>query len=57
VDPETFTKAILEWEYAGFFPEYFETPFYRRPGPSVAINGERDDVDDLLPFFNKSPKE
>lgn len=40
--------AILDWEYAGFFPQEFERPFYLRPGPSVALEGEEDDVSQLL---------
>lgn len=52
VDPKTLKiKAIIDWEYAGFFPEYFEAPFYERYGPSVAINGEHDDVSQLLRFL------
>lgn len=53
VDPETLKiTAIIDWEYAGFFPEYFETPFYKRLGPSGAIDGEPDDVPRLLHFLN-----
>lgn len=53
VDPDTLKiRAILDWEYAGFFPEYFEGPFYKRPGPSIAFNGERDDAAELLQFLN-----
>lgn len=52
VDPRTLKiNAIIDWEYAGFFPRYFEAPFYKRPGPSVAINEESDDVPKLLRFF------
>ena len=43
--------AIIDWEYAGFFPEYFEAPFYRRLGPSVAMDGEHGDVPRLLRFL------
>lgn len=53
VDPETLKiNAIIDWEYAGFFPEYFEAPFYKRLGPSGAIDGEPDDVPRLLHFLN-----
>lgn len=53
VDPQTLKiKAIIDWEYAGFFPQYFEAHFYQRYGPSVAINGEQDDVPRLLEFLN-----
>lgn len=53
VDPHTLKiKAIIDWEYAGFFPVYFDYPFYKRLGPSVALEGERDDVPELLRFLN-----
>ncbi|KAL1845357.1 hypothetical protein VTK73DRAFT_626 [Phialemonium thermophilum] len=49
VDPRTLQiKAILDWEYAGFFPAEFEGPFFRRPGPSVALDGEVNDEEHLL---------
>lgn len=52
VDPKTQTiKAIIDWEYAGYFPAEFEGAFYDRIGPSVAINGERDDVSELVAFL------
>ncbi|KAG6843050.1 hypothetical protein H0H93_002442, partial [Arthromyces matolae] len=45
VDEKTYKiKAIIDWEYAGFYPPEFEAEFYLRPGPSGAINGEVDDV-------------
>lgn len=29
VDPQTLKiRAILDWEYAGFYPGYFEGPFW-----------------------------
>lgn len=41
VDPQTLkVKAIIDWEYAGFFPAQFEGMYFRRPGPSVALGGE-----------------
>ena len=49
VDPETLAvKAIIDWEYAGFFPEEFEGMFFRRSGPSVALEGEVNDEKKLL---------
>lgn len=47
---ETFLKinAILDWEYAGFFPPEFDRPFYLRVGPSIALEGEEDDLPKLL---------
>lgn len=58
VNPETLEiKAIIDWEYAGFFPDYFEGHFYERPGPSVALNGEHDDVPKLLQFLRKESRD
>jgi hypothetical protein len=52
VDPQTLKiRASIDWEYAGFFPEHFEWPFYERRGPSVALDGERDDSAELLQFM------
>ena len=49
VDPESLrVKAIIDWEYAGFFPKEFESMFFYRPGPSVALEGEADDTKTLL---------
>lgn len=47
-------KAILDWEYAGFFPQFFEAPFYKRLGPSSAIGDEVDDAPRLLRFLQTS---
>ncbi|KAK2611940.1 hypothetical protein QQS21_002046 [Conoideocrella luteorostrata] len=44
VDPETLkVKAIIDWEYAGFWPKWFEGEFWKRSGPSAALDGEIDD--------------
>lgn len=52
VDPDTLRiRAILDWEYAGFFPARFEFPFYQRLGPSVAVKDEVDDSGELLDFL------
>ncbi|KAJ2894657.1 uncharacterized protein MKZ38_007315 [Zalerion maritima] len=49
VDPMTLKiKAIIDWEYAGFFPAEFEGMFVRRPGPSVALEGEAKDEKAVL---------
>lgn len=49
VDPATLkVKAVLDWEYAGFFPKEFEGMFFCRPGPSVALKGEIKDEKQLL---------
>jgi len=46
--------AIIDWEFAGFYPAYFEMPFYLRldgaPG-SEAIRNEVDDTAQLLEFL------
>lgn len=48
VDPATLKiQAIIDWEYAGFWPEWFEKAFWERSGPSVALDGEVDDTDRL----------
>lgn len=52
VDPATLKiKAIIDWEYSGFYPRFFDWPFYTRLGPSSAIDGERDDSEELLEFL------
>jgi hypothetical protein len=49
VDPVTLkVKAILNWEYAGFYPEQFEGKFFKRVGPLVALDGEENDEVRLL---------
>lgn len=44
-------RAIIDWEYAGFFPERFEWSFYERRGPSLALDGEHEDSAELLQFM------
>lgn len=52
VDPDTLKiNAIIDWEYAGFYPARFEWPFYTRLGPSVAGKDEVDDSLELLDFL------
>ncbi|KAH0038589.1 kinase-like protein, partial [Aureobasidium melanogenum] len=46
-------RAIIDWEYSGFWPEKFESRFYERLGPSVALEGEVDDVDEILSLMNE----
>ncbi|KAK6002450.1 hypothetical protein QM012_002088 [Aureobasidium pullulans] len=46
-------RAIIDWEYSGFWPEKFERRYYERLGPSVALEGEIDDVDDILSLMNE----
>ena len=46
VDPKWLRiTAIIDWEFGGFWPEWFERPFWERPGPSAALEGEQDDVE------------
>jgi hypothetical protein len=48
-NPETLkVNAILDWEYAGFFPPKFEGMYFRRPGPSVVLGDKAHDEDELL---------
>ncbi|THZ50791.1 hypothetical protein D6C86_10616 [Aureobasidium pullulans] len=47
-------RAIIDWEYAGYWPERFEKPFYKRLGPSIALGNEADDADDMLHFLENN---
>jgi hypothetical protein len=52
VDPKTLKiQAIIDWEYSGFYPVYFDRPFYTRSGGSVPLHGEEDDSRRILDFF------
>lgn len=52
VDPVSLRiTAIIDWEYAGFFPAWFERRFFKRLGPSVALNGEDDDSRRIIEFL------
>ena len=54
VDPDTLKiAAIVDWEYAGFYPPEFESDFWRRPGTSIAMEGEVDDVDMLMTIMSR----
>ncbi|KAH0374614.1 kinase-like protein, partial [Aureobasidium melanogenum] len=46
-------RAIIDWEYSGFWPERLEKRFYERLGPSIALEGEVDDVDEILSLMNE----
>ena len=49
VTPSTLkVNAIIDWEYAGFYPVEFEGLFLRRPRPSVGLEGEVDDTHELV---------
>lgn len=44
VDPDTLKiNAIVDWEFAGFYPEWFEQPYWKRKGPGAPIGDEEDD--------------
>jgi hypothetical protein len=46
VDPDSLKiKAVIGWEYSGFFPSQFERKFCTPAGPSVTLPGEVDDVE------------
>ncbi len=37
VNPETLKiEGIIDWEYAGYWPAFFESPYFRDPRPSGA---------------------
>ncbi|KAI0057085.1 kinase-like protein [Artomyces pyxidatus] len=58
VDPDTLeVTGIIDWEYAGFYPREFEGMFYKRPGPSAAMEGEEDDVPQLLRIVDECRKD
>jgi Ser/Thr protein kinase RdoA (MazF antagonist) len=49
VDPATLkVRAVIDWEYAGFYPIEFEGMYFRRPGPAAALEGEADDDERLI---------
>lgn len=46
VDPETLKiKAIIDWEFAGFWPPWFEQPFFERQGGGIPLEGEEDNTE------------
>lgn len=45
VDPETLEiKAIINWEFGGFWPVCFKRSVWKRAGPSAVLAREDDDV-------------
>nr|POE48616.1 serine/threonine-protein kinase d [Quercus suber] len=55
VDPETLKiTAILDWEYAGFYPAAFEKRIFERLGHSGVVGDEVDDSDMIVKFFVES---
>ncbi|KAL1721845.1 kinase-like domain-containing protein [Schizophyllum commune] len=60
VDPETLKiNAIIDWEFAGFYPKEFEAAFYKRSGGSVALKeyGEVSDLSALLEILEMCASE
>lgn len=53
VDCETLNiKAIIDWEYAGFYPAFFEAPVYTRCGPRAqTTNDDPSNVGRMLEFL------
>ena len=45
-------NTIIDQEYAGFFPYYFEAPFYKRLSLLAIIDSEPNDIPRLLQFLN-----
>jgi hypothetical protein len=49
VDPKTFkVLAVIDWEFAGFYPHGFEGEYWKRLGRCAAEEGEVDDTDKLV---------
>lgn len=41
VDPESLKiKAIIDWEFSGFFPRWFESVLWKRFGPAPIMGDE-----------------
>ncbi|KAK2613024.1 hypothetical protein QQS21_000953 [Conoideocrella luteorostrata] len=58
VDPVNLrVKAIIDWEYAGYYPQEFEGMFFRRAGPSVALDGEVNDEGRLLEMMHENEEQ
>lgn len=53
VDPEILKiAAIIDWEYAGYWPAFFETPFFRDPRPSGAQARDLTNTARLVDFLS-----
>ena len=53
VDPDTLeVNGIIDWEFAGFFPDFFDPPFYRIPQPSGAQMRALAETHELEEFFS-----
>ncbi len=54
VNPKTLKiEGIIDWEYAGFWPDFFETPYYRVSKPSGAQFKDEAENAPLVDFLRK----
>lgn len=52
VDPKTLKiTAIIDWEYAGFYPDFFEAPLYKRRGTGARTEDDGELVLRQLEFL------
>ncbi len=52
VDPDSLSiKAIMDWEYSGFYPELFESPVYTRHGPRAQVTFDENKVSRMIEFL------
>ncbi|KAI0165305.1 hypothetical protein GGR52DRAFT_581940 [Hypoxylon sp. FL1284] len=52
VDPETLKiKGIIDWEYGGYWPAFFESPYFRDPRPSDAQFRNQQENHALIEFL------
>ena len=52
VDPENLKiKAIIDWEYGGFYPAFFESPIYTRQGPKAQVANDEERVSRMIEFL------
>jgi hypothetical protein len=58
IDPDTYEiKAVVDWEYAGFYPAEVESEYWRREGIVWALEGEKCDIDHVLRVLGKHMEE
>lgn len=58
VDPKTLKiNAIIDWEFAGFYPKFFDRPWFKRFGPAGALPGEDNDKAHVLSFLTAWSKD
>jgi aminoglycoside phosphotransferase len=44
-------RAIIDWEYAGYWPEFFELPYYHDPRPTGAQFTDAEECDWMTEFL------